>query len=175
MQAAREPSPQPSPGVPGEGEKRVAHVAIGSNLGDRKENIEAAIHQLKDTPRIRVTKRSSLLENPAVGGATDSPPFLNAVIEVETTLTARELLVRLLAIEIQLGRERRQKWEPRIIDLDLVLYGDAIIDEDDLNVPHPLMHQRAFVLKPLLEIAPYAVHPVFRQTIAQLANAAGIT
>ena len=90
---------------------------------------------------------SSLLENPAVGGPKDSPPFLNAAAEIETTLSPIELLHRLLEIEKSLGRVRREKWEPRLIDLDLLLYGDQIIDTPELKIPHPLMHQRKFVLQ----------------------------
>ena len=143
-----------------------AYVALGSNLGDRRANIEAALRELNHT--VRVTKTSSLLENAAVGGPSDSPPFLNAVAEIETTLSARELLQTFLAIESTLGRQRREKWEPRLIDLDLILYGDAIIAEKDLQVPHPLMHERTFVLNPLAEIAPQAIHPILRRSVAQL-------
>ena len=145
-----------------------AYIALGANLGDRRANIERAIALLRGTAGVTVTKVSSLLDNPAVGGPTDSPPFLNAAAEIATTLAPRELLARLLEIERQLGRERREKWGPRSIDLDLLLFGDAVIDEPDLKVPHPLMHRRRFVLEPLAEIAPDAVHPLFRQTVRQL-------
>ena len=167
---AKKPSPQPSAGVPGEGAK--AYVALGSNLGDRRANIESALRELSKS--VRVIKTSSWLENAAVGGPSDSPAFLNAVAEIETTLPPRELLQTFLTIESTLGRKRREKWEPRLIDLDLILYGNSIIAEKDLHVPHPLMHERAFVLKPLLEIAPQAVHPIFNRTIAELANDIGI-
>ena len=145
-----------------------AYIALGANLGDRRGNIERALELLRETAGITVTKISTFLENPAVGGPPDSPPFLNAVAEIQTTLPPRELLTRLLDVERTLGRQRRQKWDPRIIDLDLLLYGDAIVDEPDLKIPHPLMHQRKFVLDPLKEIAPDAVHPVLRQRVSEL-------
>jgi 2-amino-4-hydroxy-6-hydroxymethyldihydropteridine diphosphokinase len=142
-----------------------AYIALGANLGDRQQNLRAALDLLNATPGVRVTGVSSFLENPAVGGPPDSPPFLNAAAELETTLEPRALLDRLLEIERTLGRERRQKWGPRPIDLDLLLYGDRILDEPDLKVPHPLMHERRFVLQPLAEIAPASVHPILRLPI----------
>jgi 2-amino-4-hydroxy-6-hydroxymethyldihydropteridine diphosphokinase len=145
-----------------------AYIALGANLGNRRENIEAAIEQLRATSGVFVGKTSSLLENPAVGGPAGSPAFLNAVVEIETTLSPRQLLDRLLQIERSLGRERREKWGPRLIDLDLILYGDQILAEPDLQVPHPLMHERRFVLEPLAQIAPQAVHPVLKKKIAEL-------
>ena len=145
-----------------------AYIALGANLGDRRANIERALTLLRGTPSIRVTKISTLLENPAIGGPADSPPFLNAVAEIETTLPPPDLLARLLDIEKSLGRQRRQKWEARIIDLDLLLYGHAIVDDRDLQIPHPLMHTRRFVLDPLKEIAPDIMHPVLKRRIADL-------
>jgi 2-amino-4-hydroxy-6-hydroxymethyldihydropteridine diphosphokinase len=145
-----------------------AYVALGANLGDRRRSIGNAIQRLDETVGIVVKKQSSLMESPAVGGPSDSPPFLNSVIEIETTVAPQELLRLFLKIEQSLGRRRREKWEPRPIDLDLILYGDQIIDTPDLNVPHPLMHTRPFVLQPLAEIAPDSFHPVLRQTASQL-------
>jgi 2-amino-4-hydroxy-6-hydroxymethyldihydropteridine diphosphokinase len=147
-----------------------AYIALGSNLGNRQANIETAIDRLRNTPGIQVTKVSSLLDNPAVGGPTDSPAFLNAAAEIQTTLTPRELLNRLLEIEKSLGRERREKWGSRLIDLDIVLYGNQIIAEPDLQIPHPLMHERPFVLKPLAQIAPHVLHPVLQKSVGQLAS-----
>ncbi|QOV89495.1 2-amino-4-hydroxy-6-hydroxymethyldihydropteridine diphosphokinase [Humisphaera borealis] len=148
----------------------LAYVALGANLGDRAASLRDAISRLSAVPGIEVTKVSSLLENPAVGGPADSPPFVNAVAEVRTTLDPQALLEALLQVERDMGRERREKWGPRVIDLDLILYGDRIIDTSALKVPHPLMHHRDFVLKPLAEIAPGAVHPVLKSTIAELAE-----
>lgn len=146
----------------------IAYIALGANLGDRARSIAAAVDRLKDDPRIEVRKVSSLLENPAVGGPSDSPPFLNGVVEIATTLSARELLDTLLRIERDLGRQRLGKWGPRTIDLDVVLYGDQVIDQAGLTIPHPRMHERAFVLAPLVEIAPEGIHPVLHQRLDQL-------
>ena len=145
-----------------------AYIALGANLGDRRANIEHALDLLRATRGVRVTQVSSLIDNPAVGGPAESPPFLNAAAEVETTLTPRELLCHLLEIERTLGRERREKWGPRPIDLDILLFGERVIDEPDLKVPHPLMHERRFVLSPLDEIAPNIAHPILKSTIRQL-------
>jgi 2-amino-4-hydroxy-6-hydroxymethyldihydropteridine diphosphokinase len=145
-----------------------AYIALGANLGDREHNIRSALSQLKQTDGISIVQVSSLLENPAVGGPPNSPPFLNAAAELKTTLGSHALLHHLLEIEQQLGRIHRERWEPRPIDMDVLLYGDHIISSQELVVPHPLMHERRFVLQPLAEIAPEAVHPVLQMTIAGL-------
>lgn len=141
-----------------------AYVGLGSNLGDRAANIESAMALLGETPGVTVVRVSRNLENASVGGPPGSPSFLNAVVQVQTTLGSHALLERLLEIERKLGRQRRTKWEPRLIDLDILLYGDQIISSHDLVIPHPLMHERRFVLQPLAEIAPDAVHPVLQMT-----------
>jgi 2-amino-4-hydroxy-6-hydroxymethyldihydropteridine diphosphokinase len=145
-----------------------AFIALGSNLGDREGNIRLATDALRNTAGVTVRKLSSLLENPAVGGPPDSPPFLNAVAEIATTLPAHEVLDHLLDIERKIGRVRTEKWAPRLIDLDLILYSDQIIDRPQLIVPHPLLHERDFVLRPLAEIAPKAVHPKLQMTAREL-------
>ena len=146
----------------------IAYVALGSNLGNRDQNLREALTRLNEIPGIRVTCVSSFLDNPAVGGPEHSPPFLNAIAEVQTRLPAAQLLESLLNVEQKLGRERREKWGPRTIDLDLILYGDQIIKSPGLAVPHPLMHERRFVLGPLAKIAPNREHPVLKQSIQQL-------
>jgi 2-amino-4-hydroxy-6-hydroxymethyldihydropteridine diphosphokinase len=145
-----------------------AFIALGANVGDRRHNISAAIQKLKQSEGVEVVRVSKLIENPAIGMGDDAPPFLNGVAQISTTLGSHALLHRLLEIEKEMGRERRERWEPRVIDLDLLLYGNQIISSQELIVPHPLMHERRFVLEPLAEIAPDVVHPTLQMTIAGL-------
>src|SRR5258706_7595874 len=144
----------------------IAYIALGSNLGDREQNITGAIAKLHKTPGVEIGKVSTLLENPSVGGPDDAPSFLNAAAEIRTTLGAHALLHRLLEIEKELGRARREKWEPRLIDLDLLLHGDHILSSQELIVPHPLMHERRFVLPPFGEIAPGVLHPTLQMILS---------
>jgi len=144
------------------------YVALGSNLGDREANLKKALAMLIETPHLYVRRVSSFIENPAVGGPEDSPDFLNAAVEVTTTLSPHALMKRLLEIEREMGRTRDKKWEPRCIDLDLLLFGDQIISDDTLIVPHPLMHERRFVIEPLAEIAPNVVHPTLEIPISMI-------
>jgi 2-amino-4-hydroxy-6-hydroxymethyldihydropteridine diphosphokinase len=129
-------------------------VALGANLGDREASIAAALARL-DEPPLRLVGVSTIRETDPVG-VLDQPRFLNAVAAVETELGARELLERLLEIERDLGRDRsrEQRWGPRVIDLDLVLYGGETIAEAGLTVPHPRLAERRFVLEPLVELDP---------------------
>jgi 2-amino-4-hydroxy-6-hydroxymethyldihydropteridine diphosphokinase len=147
----------------------VAHVALGSNLGDRAATILAGLHRLDATPGIAVVLVSQLIET-APEGAPGQNPYLNGAAELRTLLTPRALLDALLAIERQLGRERRAEARhgPRTLDLDLLLFGDAQISEPGLIVPHPRMHLRRFVLEPLAELAPEAVHPVLGESVRSL-------
>ena len=150
------------------GDTVTAYIGLGANTGDRGSNLYNAIARLSQVPGVAVRRLSRLMENPAVGGPEGSPPFLNGAAAVETTLGSHALMKALLQIENDLGRNRRDKWEPRPIDLDLLLYGDQIISSDDLMVPHPLMHERPFVLQPLAEIAPQVVHPTLQMSIGGL-------
>jgi len=144
----------------------VAYIGIGSNLGNRQENCLHAIELLQEKGII-VTKRSSLYET-APWGVKDQPPFLNMTIEIETELEPKVLLRILKDVEKKLGRKKSLKWGPRIIDLDILLVDDLISDGDDLKIPHPLMHKRDFVLRPLCEIAPDVKHPLLKLSIDEL-------
>ena len=146
----------------------IVYIAMGANLGDRRANIARAMEMLSATPGIEVARVASLIETPAVGGPPNSPPYLNGAAELHTSLLPHDLLHRLLAIEAEIGRERKQKWEPRLIDLDLLFYHDQVIDQPELKVPHPLLHTRRFVLEPLSQIAPQAIHPTLNKTIREL-------
>jgi 2-amino-4-hydroxy-6-hydroxymethyldihydropteridine diphosphokinase len=136
-----------------------AYVGLGANLGDRRATIERAVELLRGAPGVEVLAVSSLRETDPVGFE-DQPRFLNGAVALETTLTARELLDLLLEIERRLGRTRGgPRFGPRTIDLDLLVYGDAELDEPGLTVPHARLHERRFVLEPLAELAPALVVP----------------
>ena len=145
-----------------------AYIALGANLWDRERSIWDAIDRLESTDDIGVRRVSSLFENPAVGGPAGAPAFLNAAAELLTALSPQALIARLLTVEADMGRVRRVKWEPRPIDLDLLLYGNIVIDEPHLTLPHPRLHERRFVLRPLAEIAPDVVHPTLKKSVRQL-------
>ena len=141
---------------------------MGSNLGDRRGHLVFAVARLAEHfQRFRV---SLAIDTTPVGVTGDQPDFLNAVAVGETPLTARQLLDRLLAIEAERGRERPFPGAARTLDLDLILFGDQIIDEPDLIVPHPRFRERRFVLEPLSQIAPEMVDPVTGQTVEELLN-----
>ena len=145
------------------------YLLLGTNLGDRQANLERAI-QLIEAKGITVTRTSSIYET-AAWGIEDQPGFLNQVTQVETELPAGKLLQVLLAIEIEMGRVRIQKWGERLIDLDILYYHDQVIDQKDLQVPHPGIPDRRFTLVPLVELAADAVHPVNGKTQADLLEA----
>lgn len=145
----------------------IAFLGLGSNVGDREEYIEQAIFLLSKNKNIQVMKHSSNYDTEPEG-APDQPAFLNAVVQVKTTLPPAKLLEALHEIETTLGRDRELEWGPRTMDIDILLYDDLIVSEDELQIPHPLMHDRIFVLKPLREIAPNLVHPVLEKTIQDL-------
>ncbi|MBM4145726.1 MAG: 2-amino-4-hydroxy-6-hydroxymethyldihydropteridine diphosphokinase [Nitrospira sp.] len=144
----------------------IVYIGIGSNLGDRKANCMRAIELLAGKG-IVVRKESSLYETDPWGDK-NQPKFLNMAIEIETEIKPQDLLSLLADIEKELGRKRSYKWGPRVIDLDILLYNSLTIDEDDLKIPHPFMHERDFVLKPLYEIAPDVKHPVLNLSAGEL-------
>ena len=136
-----------------------AYVALGANLGDRERTLQAAVAALGEEDGIEVVAVSTLRETEPVGVG-EQPRYLNGAVALETTLTARELLERLLAVEQRFGRVRiAGEHGPRTLDLDLLLYGDEELDEPGLTVPHPRLHDRRFVLEPLAELAPGLVVP----------------
>jgi 2-amino-4-hydroxy-6-hydroxymethyldihydropteridine diphosphokinase len=138
---------------------QLAYIGVGANLGDREATMRAALAALDATPGVRVVAVSSFRETEPVGYL-DQPHFLNAAASVETELDARGLLDALLAVEQSLGRTRKgTRFGPRTIDLDLLLFGDEQVDEPGLTVPHPRLHERAFVLEPLAELDPALVVP----------------
>jgi 2-amino-4-hydroxy-6-hydroxymethyldihydropteridine diphosphokinase len=134
----------------------VAYIALGSNLDNPEKHVRDALAQLDRLPRTRVIAGSSVYRS-APWGYADQPDFINAVAAIETALAPRELLRALLAVEERHGRKRSFANAPRTLDLDIALYGDLKIDEPGLKIPHPRLHERAFVLAPLAEIAPHAV------------------
>jgi 2-amino-4-hydroxy-6-hydroxymethyldihydropteridine diphosphokinase len=150
----------------------LAYIGIGSNLDGPRAQVESAFAELARLPRTRLAARSSLYRSAALGYASQ-PDFINAVAELDTALRAHELLAELQAIEARHARERSFANAPRTLDLDLLLFGDARIDEPHLVVPHPRMHERAFVLAPLLEIAPQTAIPGRGSARACLAASAG--
>lgn len=149
-----------------------AYIGLGANLGDREAGINKALVELVRSGAGRLTRVSSLYETEPVG-IREQPDFLNAVAEIETETAPAELLAALREIERKVGREKTFKWGPRVIDLDILLYGDTSLAEDNLEIPHPEMHRRAFVLTPLAEIAPQAKHPVSGLTAREMSERTG--
>lgn len=142
-----------------------AAIALGSNLGESQQILAAAIEVIDRATHTTVVARSHFYKTAAVGPP--QPDYINACITVETSLPPRRLLQYLLAVEKQFGRVRKERWGPRSLDLDLLLYSNHITDTPGLTVPHPRLHERPFVLIPLTDIAPSWQHPIFRLTIEQ--------
>lgn len=149
----------------------IAYLGLGSNLGDRLRYLRDGRALLAARYPVIIRRSSPLYETAAVGGPPDSPAFFNAVIEIETNLPPRQLLTAALAIEAELGRIRPEGEDcpPRTLDIDLLLYGGLITADEELTLPHPRFHQRAFVLAPLRDLAPELIPTGFTQNIAQLA------
>jgi len=143
-------------------------IGIGSNLGDRAALLDAAITELDSSPHVQLRARSRDFKTPPVGGPTGQGSFLNAAALIESSLAPQALLAELRRIETDLGRYRAERWGPRRIDLDLLLYDDATLDSEDLKLPHPRMAWRRFVLEPAVEVAPSMVHPTTGWTIQRL-------
>lgn len=144
----------------------IAYVGLGANLGSRESTLRRAIELLGQADDVDVLAVSQLRETEPVG-VLDQPPFLNGAVAVETTRAPRELLDLLLEIERSLGRVREERWGPRTVDLDLLVYGDEVVDEPGLRVPHPRLHERRFALEPLAELDPQLEVPG-RGSVSQL-------
>ena len=145
-----------------------AFIALGSNLGDRLAYLRHGVLALETHPHVTITDKSRIFETGPVGGPDNQGKYLNAVVQLETTLGARDLLNTLLEIERVEGRVRVTRWGPRTLDLDVLLYGLEVIDEPGLTVPHPRLHERAFVLEPLSDLAPGLEVPGLGVTVSKL-------
>ncbi len=149
--------------------RTTAYIGLGSNLGDRKGHIDKAIKMLRETVNVAVERVSAIIESEPLGDASQ-PAYLNCVAEIKTDLSAGQMHEQLVHIEDSLGRERSEKWAPRTIDLDLLLFGGEVINGETLIVPHPQMHLRSFVLDGLRELNPKLLHPVLGETVDALAS-----
>ena len=148
----------------------IVYLALGSNLGDRRVNLTRALDALQLDPAITVTAVSPIYETAPVGGPEEQPNYYNAAARIETTLTPEQLLDRTQHVECRQGRRRTVPNAPRTIDIDILLYADLVRPSPDPILPHPRMHHRPFVLRPLADVAPDARHPVFRQPVRELAR-----
>jgi 2-amino-4-hydroxy-6-hydroxymethyldihydropteridine diphosphokinase len=145
--------------------KHIAYIALGTNLEDRLANLRAAIESMP--PKVEVLAESHIYETPP-WGYEDQPAFLNMVVKAETGLEPESLLQYLKQIEVELGREQSVRWGPRLIDLDILFYDDLVVDTPPLVIPHPRLHERAFVLVPLADVGADVVHPVLGEFVWEL-------
>ena len=148
-------------------QKARAFIGAGANLGEPVRQIRQALDELEKSPGVRLGAVSSLYRTQPMGPV-EQPPFINAVFSLECGISPQDLLVLLLDVEQRMGRVRGERWGPRVIDLDLLFYGGEIISEQGLEVPHPRLHERRFVLVPLVEIAPDIIHPVLKKSAFDL-------
>lgn len=143
------------------------YLAIGSNLGNKKENLNFAWNEIENNPYIQGIIKSSYIETKPYG-VTDQPDFLNGAIKIKTILTPYELLEFCNSTELKCGRVRTRHWGERTLDVDILMYDDLVLFTDNLIIPHPEMYKRDFVLKPLAEIEPYLVHPILKYNVQEL-------
>ena len=149
-----------------------AFIGIGANLGNRVETLKRAVYNLSES--VCLVGASRIYETEPIGFK-DQPAYLNAVLKIETQMGARTLLNHLLALELEFGRIRKEKWGPRILDLDILLYGVEVIEEEGLHIPHPHLHLRSFVLAPLCDLAPDDHHPKLDKSYSELLESIGPT
>ena len=147
---------------------KIVYLSLGSNLGDRAANLRLALEKLGELGSVQAV--SALYETEPVG-LSSQPWFLNCAAKLDTEKMPRQLITGILNLEQEMGRQRKQKNGPRIIDIDILLFGTSVIDTHSLTVPHPRLHERRFVLEPLAEIAPDVRHPVFKRSIRELREA----
>ncbi|MBW1782595.1 MAG: 2-amino-4-hydroxy-6-hydroxymethyldihydropteridine diphosphokinase [Deltaproteobacteria bacterium] len=146
---------------------KTVYIGIGSNVGDKLNNCRKAIDMINNKENITVKGKSHFYWTEPIG-VTSQDWYVNGAIRIETALRPLDLLRTVLSIESEMGRVRRRKWEPRVIDLDILLYEDKVIQGNDLTVPHPLMHTRKFVLMPMAQLSPDVIHPVLGKSMVQL-------
>lgn len=147
--------------------EHIVYLALGTNLGDRPANLKQAIASL--TPQLEVTAKSGIYETPP-WGFEDQPKFLNQVIKGKTYLDPERLLKHLKRLEVALGRKESFPYGPRLIDIDILFYDDLVMNKPSIVIPHPRLHERGFVLLPLMEIAPNLVHPVTQKSVREMAE-----
>jgi len=147
--------------------KNIAYLGLGSNIGERISYIQRVITELNDSRNINILKESSIFETEPWGNI-DQDNYLNSVLKIETDLGPMELLLKLKSLEKKIGRSESKKWSEREIDIDILFYGDLVIQNENIKIPHSLIEERKFVLVPLAEIAPEFIHPVLNKSAVQL-------